>query len=197
MMYQPVHMIQEIIYNSRIGTVKMKKKGFTMVELLVSLGISSIVVGLIFSFFISNYKGYKSVRNNSEMHFQAQYILNFMSGKIIDSNSISSARVNTDNYSMTAVRSAGVEYPVDKVSFKYGTENENYVFHIINNTVRYGKGEKEINPTVELGDYVDKMYVSVLRDESFQNAKAVKLKLVMKKDEQMYEAFQAVYIRNN
>lgn len=190
-------MMQEIIYNSRIGTVKMKNKGFTMVELLVSLGISYIVVGLIFSFFISNYKGYKSVRNNSEMHFQAQYILNFMSGKIIDSNSISSARVNTDNYSMTAARSAGVEYPVDKVSFKYGTENENYVFHIINNTVRYGKGEKEINPTVELGDYVDKMYVSVLSDESFQNAKAVKLKLVMKKDEQMYEAFQAVYMRNN
>lgn len=175
----------------------MKNKGFTIIELLVSLGISSIVVGLIFSFFILNYKGYKSVRNDSEMHFQAQYILNFMSGRIIDSNSMSFARMNTDSYSMTAVRSVGTEYPVDKVSFKYGSGDENYVFHIINNSIRYGKGDKEMNPTVELGNYVDRMYLLVLRDESFQNTKAVKLKLVMKKGGQMYEAFQAVYMRNN
>ena len=175
----------------------MKNKGFTIIELLVSLGISSIVVGLIFSFFILNYKGYKSVRNDSEMHFQAQYILNFMSGRIIDSNSMSFARMNTDIYSMTAVRSAGVEYPIDKVSFKYGSESDSYVFHIENNTIRYGKGEKESDPTVELGNYVDRMYVSVLRNESFQKAKAIRLKLIMKKDEQMYEAFQAVYMRNN
>ncbi|HCS10019.1 MAG TPA: hypothetical protein DIV40_01055 [Clostridiales bacterium] len=197
MMCRTVAMMQEIIYNFRIGTVNMKNKGFTIIELLVSLGISSIVVGLIFSFFILNYKGYKSVRNDSEMHFQAQYILNFMSGRIIDSNSMSFARMNTDSYSMTAVRSVGTEYPVDKVSFKYGSGDENYVFHIINNSIRYGKGDKEMNPTVELGNYVDRMYLLVLRDESFQNTKAVKLKLVMKKGGQMYEAFQAVYMRNN
>lgn len=175
----------------------MKNKGFTLVELLVTLGISSIVVGLIFSFFISNYKVYKSVRNDSEMHFQAQYILNFIAGKIIDSNSMSLARVDTTNYSMTNVRSAEEEYPVHKISFKYGDDSENYVFHIRNDIISYGKGEKEINPTVELGNYVYEMYVSVLKDESFQNAKTVKLKIVMKKDGQMYEAFQTVYMRNN
>jgi prepilin-type N-terminal cleavage/methylation domain-containing protein len=175
----------------------MKNKGFSLVELLVSLGISSIIIGLIFSFFIINFKGYKSVRNDFEMQFQAQYILNFMAGRIVDSNSVSFARVNTQNYSMTAVRSAGAEYPIHKISFKYGSESENYVFHIINNTIRYGKGEKEMNPTVELGNYVDEMYVSLFKDESFQDAKAVKLKLVMKKDGQLHEAFQAVYMRNN
>jgi len=172
----------------------MKNKGFTMIELLVSLGISSIVVGLIFSFFICNYKGYKSVRNNSEIQFHAQYILNFMSGRIIGSNSISLARDDTEIYSMIAVRSAGAEYPVDKISFEYGSESENYVFHIESNSIRYGKGDE---PKTELGNYVDRMYISVLKDESFQNANAIKLKLVMEKDGQTYEAFQAVYMRNN
>lgn len=175
----------------------MKNKGFTLLELLITLGISSIVVGLIFSFFIGNYKGYKSVRNDSEMHFQAQYILNFMVGKIINSNSISLARFNTDNYSMTAVRSAEMEYPVHKISFKYGSESENYVFHIRNNIISYGKGEKEKESTVELGNYVYEMYISVLKDESFQNATGVKIKIVMQKDGQTYEAFQAAYMRNN
>jgi prepilin-type N-terminal cleavage/methylation domain-containing protein len=175
----------------------MKNKGFTMLELMVSLGISSLVVGLIFSFFTSNYRLYKTLRNDTELHFQAHYILNFMTGKIVDSSCMSLAKNYTGIYSMTSVRSAYTEYPVNKVSFKYGNESENYVFYITDNIIRYGKGNKDMNPTVELGNYVREMYLSVLRDESFQNAKAVKIKLVMEKGGQVYEAFQTVYMRNN
>jgi hypothetical protein len=41
------------------------------------------------------------------------------------------------------------------------------------------------------------MYLSVLRDESFQNAKAVNIKIVMEKGGCRYEASRAVYMRNN
>ena len=177
----------------------MKNKGFTMVELLVSLGISSIVIGLIFLFFVSNFKGYKTVGNDSELSFQAQYILNYMVDKVINSNSLSLVKSNsTTNYSMTAVRSAETEYPAKKISFKYGSEvEENYVFHIVENNIRYGNGEIDMNPTVELGNFVDSMYISLFSDNSFQNTRAVIIKIVMKKDGQTYEAFQAAYMRNN
>ena len=175
----------------------MKNKGFTMLELLVSLGISSVVVGLIFSFFTGNYRVYISVRNDTELHFQAHYILNFMTGKVVDSSCISLAKNKTDIYSMTAVRNAGREYPVNKVSFKYGSTSENYVFYIENNAIRYSNGVKDMEPTVELGNYVKGMYLSVLRDESFQNAKAVNIKIVMEKGGCRYEASRAVYMRNN
>lgn len=193
-------MMLEVILYYKIGTKLEyeKNKGFTMVELLVSLGISSIVAGLIFSFFISNYKAYKLLRNDSEIHFQAQYILDFMADKIIDSNSMSLVRMGRIDYYMMSARSAGTEYQVDKISFKYGNEeNENYVFHIRNNIISYGKGIKDINPTVELGNYVGEMYVSVLKDASFENTEAVKIRIVMEKDGQTYEAFQAGYMRNN
>jgi hypothetical protein len=177
---------------------KMKNKGLTMIELIVSLGLSSIVVGLIFSFFICNYKGYKSIRNNSELSFQAQYILNYMADKIINSNSVSLIRGDAAIYSMTLVRNAETEYLLKKVSFKFGNEfDKNYVFHIVDNDIRYGTGVADMKPTVELGNYVDSMYISLFKDDSFQNANAVKLKIVMKKDGQMYEAFQAVYMRNS
>ena len=168
-----------------------------MVELIVALGISSVVVGLIFSFFISNYKGYKSVKNDSELQFQAQYILNFMVDKVINSNSISLVKQdNVKDYSMTMVRSKGTEYPLKKISFKYGNETENYVFHIILDSIRYGKGTKDMLPTVELGKFVDSVYVSLFEDSSFQNAKAVIIRIVMKKDGQTYGASQAVSMRN-
>ncbi len=175
----------------------MKNRGFTIVELLVSLGISSIVTGLILTFFITGYKTYKTVRNDSEMGFQAHYILNFMEGRIIDSDSMSLAKLNTQNYSMTLIRSAGVEYRVTNVSFKHGNNAEaNYVFAVINNAIKYGDGLMDKTPTVELGNYVDEMYVSLLKDESFQNAGAVKIKIVMKKDGRTYDAFQTIYMRN-
>lgn len=168
-----------------------------MVELLVALGISSIVIGLIFSFFISNFRSYKSVKNDSELQFQAQYILNFMADKIINSKSLSLIKQdNIKEYSMTLVRSAGTEYPLKKISFKYGNDSENYVFHIVYNDIRYGKGTKDENSTVELGKFVDSMYISLFEDSSFQNAKALIIKIVMKRDNQTYEAFQAVHMRN-
>ena len=175
----------------------MKNKGFTMHELMVSLGISSLVVVLIFSFFTNDYRLYKSVRNDMELQFHANYILNFMTEKVIDSGSMSLVKNYTDIYSMTTVRSTGREYPVNKVSFKYGSESENYVFHIADSIVRYGKGVKDMTPTVELGNYVKGMYLYVLRDESFQNTKVVKLKIVMEKGGQQYETSQTVYMRNN
>ena len=61
----------------------MRNKGFTMLELLVSLGISSLVVGLILSYFTNDYRLYKSVRNDMELQFHANYILNFMTEKVI------------------------------------------------------------------------------------------------------------------
>lgn len=176
-----------------------KNKGFTMVELLVTLGISAMVMGLIFSFFITNYKSYKSIGNDSELNFHAQYILNFMADKIINSNSVSLVKAdNTTYYSMSSVRNAETEYVVKKISFKYGSEiDKNYVFHVVDNVIRYGNGKNDMNPSVELGNFVDSVYISLLKDESFQNTNAVKIKIIMKKDGQIYEAFQAACMRNN
>lgn len=121
-----------------------------------------------------------------------------MADKIINSNSLSFAkRDNVTNYSMSLVRNAEDDYPVKKISFKYGnSSSENYVFHIVGNNIRYGNGHRDMEPTVELGNYVDEMYISLFKDDSFQNANALKIKIVMKKDGHMYEAFQAVRMRN-
>lgn len=176
----------------------MKNKGFTLIELLLALGISSIAVGLIFAFFLFAFKSYKNINTSSELQFQAQYILNFMADKIINSKSISLIKEDDiTNYSMTASRNADTEFAVKKISFIYGDNvGDNYVFHIVNSNIRYGNGDKNINPTVELGNYVDEMYISLLRDGSFHESRAVKIKIVMNKGGRSFEAFQTSYIRN-
>lgn len=175
-----------------------RNKGFTMIELLVSLGVASIVFALIFSFFITNYKSFKTISTESELQFQSQYILNYMASKINNSKSISNVRDGPASYALNTLRNAQTEYPVTKISFKYGDKDtENYIFGIaIGNKIRYDNGVKDKEPEVALGIYVDKMYVVLYKNDCFENVRALKIKIVMKKGNQTYEAFQAVCMKN-
>jgi prepilin-type N-terminal cleavage/methylation domain-containing protein len=174
------------------------KNGFTLMELLVALGLSAMVTSLVITFFVANIKTYKDLNDEAELQFQAQYILNFMSDKIMESEGISLMMKNSlDYYSMTSVRPAGSMLPAEKISFRYGdVASENYVFQITNKNIRYGRGGKDISPTVELGSYVKAMYISLLESESLINIKAFKIILVLEKGNQSFEAEQVLCMRN-
>lgn len=179
--------------------MKINNKGFTLIEILVALGLSSLIISLVISFFIINLKNYKKINNEIELQFQAQYIFNFMTDKIMESKNISLVRKDDLNlYSLTYIRPEETEIVINKISFKYGeSSSENYVFHLVNNNIRYGRGDKDIKPTVELGSFVKYMYITLLRKESFGYAKVIKIKLVLEKDDETYEASQVAYMRNN
>lgn len=174
------------------------KKGFTLIELLVTLGLSVLVTSLVVTFFVVNIKTYKELNDEAELQFQAQYILNFMSDKIMESEGISLMRNSLDYYSMTSVRASGLKLPADKISFRFGDgESENYVFHIVNKNIRYGIGNKDLNPSVELGNYVKAMHISLLKNNSLINVKVFKITLLLEKGNQSFEAEQVVSFRNN
>ena len=59
-------------------------KGFTLIELIVILGLATIVMGAVMSFFIANYRSYNRLNTESELQYQSQYIINFMTDKILE-----------------------------------------------------------------------------------------------------------------
>lgn len=59
------------------------QKGFTLIELIVILGLATIVMGAVMSFFIANYRSYNRLNTESELQYQSQYIINFMTDKIL------------------------------------------------------------------------------------------------------------------
>jgi prepilin-type N-terminal cleavage/methylation domain-containing protein len=175
------------------------KKGFTLVELLVTIGLSGMVISVATAFFLSNFNSYKRMNNESELQFQGQYTMDFMTKKIMNSKELVWVKYsNTSVYNLDTIREAGKEYKVEKLSFKYGdTASENYVFQIVQESMRYGMGSKDIKPTVELGNYVKEMYISLQSDEKLRDAEIIKIKISLEKDNQKYEAYQTVFMRNN
>ena len=170
------------------------KKGFTLVELLVSIGLFSIIFSLIMSMFIINFENYKCINNDTELQFQAQYILNFMSNKIMDSKYIELARQNTSSHLKKSN-----EQKISKISFRYGLDADKcYIFENKSNKISYGNGFASSSAPDELGCYVIEMFACPIPvGVTFEDAEAVKIRLVFLKDNRNYQAEQTIFMRNN
>ncbi|MBP1927325.1 prepilin-type N-terminal cleavage/methylation domain-containing protein [Sedimentibacter acidaminivorans] len=171
-----------------------EKNGFTLLELLVSIVLFSIIFTLIMSVFLVTFKNYKTIKNDMELQFQAQYILTFMSNKIMVCKYIELARLNTSSYLKKSN-----EKKISKISFRYGSEAaECYIFENKNNKISYGNGLASSSAHVELGNYVSEMYACPIPEgEIFENTKSVRIRLVLLKDSNRYQAEQIIFMRNN
>jgi len=93
--------------------MKNNTSAFTMAELLISLGIVSIIAAFAIAILTVNFKSAKLLRNDSELEFHSQYILNFLSVKVMEAGEIvyiKSGQSSALNY--------GGEIAVDKVAFR-------------------------------------------------------------------------------
>lgn len=63
------------------------KRGFTLIELIVVLGLAGVVMSVVMSFFIANYKSYETINTESEVQYQSQFIINYMTNKILEAES--------------------------------------------------------------------------------------------------------------
>jgi len=171
-----------------------EKNGFTLLELLVSIGLFSTIFTLIMSVFIVNFKNYKTIKNETELQFQSQYILTFMSNKIAECKYIELIKENT-----TSHLKKSNEQRINRISFRYGSSTSQcYIFENRNNEISYGKGYATNRAKVELGNYVSEMYACPIPEGIiFESAKAIRIRLVLLKDNNSYQAEQTIFMRNN
>lgn len=169
------------------------KNGFTLMELLVVLGLSAAIVSLVMKFFMININNYETISNDTELQFQSQYILNFMSNKVMESSNIAGIRENAiDHMDHTG------EKKITRVTFRYGIGYmECYNFEFRNSKILYGNNAPEVTANIELGVYIKEMRMEPIPETStFRNAKAVKIIILLQKGNELYESFQTANMRN-
>ncbi len=174
--------------------MKNEERAFTTLELLISIGLISIIVIFAMSFLTVDVKSTKLLRNDSELEFQSQYILNFLSCKVMESSEV---------VLITSVRSNKLdntgEVAVDKAAFRYGSDERYcYIFEMKKGKIFYGNGNINSNANAELGTYVYELRMAPYPEgKRFKDAKAVRVTLVLLKDGQNYEAHQVYYMRGS
>lgn len=169
------------------------KNGFTLIELLIVIGLSAIIISLTMSFFVVNIKNYQTISVETELQFQSQYILNFMSNKILQSSYIELIKENIVSH----MYHTG-EQKITKISFRYGDSSiECYNFEFRNNKIYYGNHYSTSTANIELGAYVKEIYVEPVPDVViFKNIKAIKIKLMLQKNNELLQVEQTIFMRN-
>lgn len=168
------------------------QKGFTLIELLITLGLTGIIISIVMSFLIFNLKSYETISDDSELQFQTQYILNFMTNKILECKNIELVKENTVSHLKKTS-----EQNVTRISFRYVNDfSKCYNFVVMNDKIRYGNSKSTDLPNDELGIYIKNLYVTPLNGKSFEEAYVINLRIVLEKKNQRYEAEQTVYMRN-
>lgn len=145
------------------------KKGFTLIELIVILGLASIVMLAVMSFFIANYRSYNRLNTESELQYQSQYIINFMTDKILETEKFE----GLDSGEYIFVNDDGIT----ELTFK--NQDGKLIFN---------DGDK---PEVAVGDFITYFHIKP------ESAKEVLITLKLEKDKIAVEASQTVYMRNS
>jgi prepilin-type N-terminal cleavage/methylation domain-containing protein len=132
-------------------------KGFTLVELMISMAISAILIGSLAIFMNVSSKSYKAASEEISLQMEAQTILNQLENMIMEScnvkfsaNELKIYQNKTDYISIT-FDSVNQELMFEKVSSGSGTTAERYLFgQYVKNFQVIDTGNNNLNDTIEI-----------------------------------------------
>lgn len=185
-------------------------KGFTLIELLITLGLVSIVVLAVVSFFLSYVKANKTVSNTTELQYEARKIVSFMSEKFMASDGIvyisDDSDVNTNvvsdiNMDINKIAAVNIKNENKDGSYEY------YSFRVDDGKLFYRKTSSSneivdakisgvINTNEMLSDYIKNIEISTEDGKTFNESKYLKINVNLEKDDDEYSLEQYVYLRN-
>ncbi len=170
-------------------------RGYTLLELVVSLGIMLVVIILVMSLFNANVSNFEIISNESELQFQSQYILNFISTRVMESVKIEIIRIE----GAASVINSKREFSISKMALLYNDQlNLCYIFVVKNNRIYYGNGNSYDSANIELGRYITELKAAPYPEgKTFAEAEALRITIRLKKGNQSYEADQIIYMRNS
>ncbi len=168
------------------------KNGYTLVELIITLGIVAFISVFIITFLSVNTKSVSKIKNNSELQFQAQYILNFIANKVMESKNVEAAVSGTES-----VMKSKYEYNITNLALRYSENDDRfYLFRIADRKIYYGNSKSSVLASSELGTYVKELKIKPYPEgSSFTDAKALRITVVLCKGDEEYCATQLVHMR--
>jgi len=122
--------------------LKTKKKGFTIIELLLALSLSGIVLSIFFSFFMTHEDALNKTQKRSELQMDTQLLTEYFSKSAMEASKISkidslASEASISTFSGTYQLTSGITFYVDPTL--------SYVFTISGKRISYHKEENSLS----------------------------------------------------
>lgn len=172
-------------------------KGFTLIEIVLVIVVSSMVLLLISGIFITGTQIYRDIHNNIEIHQQANAIMDFMTSTIMSSNGIE----GIDNYEKVSFYGSDEELELGAINLidKNLKDGSNHTFTIQKDpklegrSIRYGENNVA---TIEVGNYIKSIYTKPLPTGCiYSDAKGIEITMEMKKGKSNITISKSMYFR--
>lgn len=171
--------------------MKKKKKGFTLLELIITLSITVVVLGTIFTFFLNTNKTIITSEVNSDLQIEIENIQKELSKYGSEASGIESfvskndtafdPSVTTQNYSSYDIDSLG---KIDTKEIAFKVEDDIYKFTYDSSTRVLKLVTKKPESSTQLSNKVTEFKVRPLDyrsnpDGNFNNANGIEISFVL------------------
>lgn len=170
-------------------------KGYSLVELVIVLGVAGVLILAIASFFINSTNNYSRIGNNAELQYQAQFVSNFIEEKAMVGTGI----IYIENENGFDISNSSGKNSIGKFVIDNLTEGD--IFEIKNgNEIFYGVdsiGNVDYSTTNELGKFISRINITGLPEgTSYREANSIEIEYIFAKDNQTINIVKKIYFRN-
>jgi len=175
--------------------------GFIIIEILTVLPLLSMIILLVFSIASTNINNIRKLDSEIEMQQQAQFILDFMESKIIESIGVSYLQ-DIEGFQK---HNTNERVYISKIIFKNppGRSDKGYIFSLSKDSqnnyynLKYGIGLAG-GATDELGNYIDGIEVEPIpSDKKYTDANGIKIKIDFNIEGNILTFENSYYFRNS
>ncbi|OPJ56339.1 PilW family protein [Alkalithermobacter paradoxus] len=157
----------------------MNKRGFTIIELLISLGIVSIVFSIIFSFFTMNFNMFKKSNDIIDIQNEGQIAM----AKIVNIAMVSSGISNIYDYNNINQDDTKDKISLGKIIFKEGD-----IFQV-------KEGNLKHNGNI-IANHIKNIKVSPIDDISFLQSNGLIIEIILELNKETIKIENQVMYRN-
>lgn len=170
--------------------ISQKKRGFTLLELIIALGIMALISSVILPFFMGNYKSLNVTADKSQLHYEAEQLNSVICEKFMEVKSIEGIMDNQGRSRIDSSESVELGF----ITFIDGEDKKNIL------ELKDGRLEiKNIlnDETKTLGGSVNSIEVEPLyKETTIKNSSALSVSIIFKRNDQIYTIKNDVYLRN-
>ena len=180
--------------------LKLRKRGLSLIELVVALSLITIILMIVSPFFISNYVTLDKTSNQIDFQREAKSIMNYFTESSMEASKISSIKIDNSKDSIDLSRNSttvGLEKG-DNISITFDNDeldNTKTTFRLENEVLYYKKDNKE---EFQMGKFVKDIEFNALPSgKNFNIANSIEVKIEFDtKNATPYEVSKILTFRN-
>ncbi|WP_415335976.1 PilW family protein [Clostridium perfringens] len=186
--------------------LKLRKRGLSLIELVVALSLIAIILMIVSPFFISNYVTLDKTSNQIDFQREAKSIMNYFTESSMEASKISSIKIDNSKDSIDLTRNSttvglgkgdniSITFDNDELDNDELDNNIKTTFRLENEVLYYKKDNKE---EFQIGQFVKDIEFNALPSgKNFNTANSIEVKIEFDtKNATPYEVSNILTFRN-